>query len=65
LNSSLFSLIGEIDILFQRVIVLKGHGRGITQIKFNREGDLLFTARFVSWKMGSFKSHRRPDIFFE
>jgi len=27
-----------------KVILLKGHGRGITQIKFNREGDLLFTA---------------------
>lgn len=27
-----------------RVVVLKGHERGITQLKFNREGDLLFSA---------------------
>jgi translation initiation factor 3 subunit I len=27
-----------------KIIVLKGHGRGITQLKFNREGDLLFSA---------------------
>jgi len=27
-----------------KIVVLKGHGRGITQVKFNREGDLLFTA---------------------
>uniref|UniRef100_A0A7S4U866 Serine-threonine kinase receptor-associated protein n=1 Tax=Paramoeba aestuarina TaxID=180227 RepID=A0A7S4U866_9EUKA len=26
-----------------KVVVLKGHGRGITQLKFNREGDLLFS----------------------
>eukprot|EP00008_Paramoeba_atlantica_P007837 CAMPEP_0201491712 /NCGR_PEP_ID=MMETSP0151_2-20130828/30917_1 /ASSEMBLY_ACC=CAM_ASM_000257 /TAXON_ID=200890 /ORGANISM="Paramoeba atlantica, Strain 621/1 / CCAP 1560/9" /LENGTH=342 /DNA_ID=CAMNT_0047878193 /DNA_START=35 /DNA_END=1063 /DNA_ORIENTATION=+ len=27
-----------------KVILLKGHGRGITQLRYNREGDLLFTA---------------------
>lgn len=27
-----------------KIVVLKGHGRGITQLKFNREGDLLFSA---------------------
>lgn len=31
-------------ILFQKPILLHGHERAITQIKYNREGDLLFTS---------------------
>lgn len=31
-------------ILFQKPLLLQGHERAITQIKYNREGDLLFSA---------------------
>jgi len=31
------------SLLFQRPLMLQGHERSITQIKYNREGDLLFS----------------------
>lgn len=33
----------KLVLLFQKPILLQGHERSITQIKYNREGDLLFS----------------------
>jgi WD40 repeat protein len=51
----------------QKPILLHGHERAITQIKYNREGDLIFTAAKDNqpnvWyslngeRLGSFKGH--------
>jgi WD40 repeat protein len=50
-----------------RPILLKGHERSITSLKFNREGDLIFTASkyptFVVWythngeRLGTYEGH--------
>ena len=53
--------------LFQKPILLHGHERSITQIKYNREGDLIFSCAKDSqpnvWyslngeRLGSFRGH--------
>lgn len=40
--------------LLQKPLILQGHERSITQIKYNREGDLLFSAS---------KDHK-PNVWF-
>lgn len=42
------------SILFQRPLMLQGHERSITQIKYNREGDLLFSS----------SKDNRPNVWF-
>ncbi len=53
--------------LFQKPLMLHGHERSITQIKYNREGDLLFSSAkdpqpnvwysLNGERLGSFKGH--------
>lgn len=53
--------------IFQKPLMLQGHERAITQIKYNREGDLLFSAAKdakpnVWWslngeRLGTFNGH--------
>lgn len=31
-------------VILQRPLILQGHDRAITQVKYNREGDLIFSA---------------------
>lgn len=56
-----------IYLYFQKPLMLQGHERAITQIKYNREGDLLFSAAKDSkpnvwWslngeRLGTFNGH--------
>lgn len=50
----MFFLIQYPNSVFQRPLMLQGHERAVTQIKYNREGDLLFTAAKDS----------KPNIFY-
>lgn len=57
----------EIGVTLQKPLMLQGHERAITQIKYNREGDLLFSAAKDSkpnvwWslngeRLGTFNGH--------
>lgn len=49
----------------QKPILLQGHERSITQIKYNREGDLLFSVAkdTVSSRLRFLSLHRRPLEF--